>query len=203
LDPFRQCSDSQLWQALEQVQMQDAIRQLPLGLSAPLSEGGSNLSVGQRQLLCLARAITRRSRLLIMDEATANVDLDTDAIIQKTIRSRFQDCTVVVIAHRLNTIMDSDRVMVLDHGNMLEFDVPHRLLSNVNGALTKMVSETGAGMARELRRMAFTKYATLPTERGGPHPDEIIMPVSTAIGSASSEDLVAQASIAAPPPMVS
>ena len=95
-----------------------------------ITEGGSNLSVGQRQLMCLARALLRKTKVLILDEATAAVDLETDDLVQATIRQEFSECTVITIAHRLNTIMDSNRVMVLDQGKIAEFDSPDNLLAN-------------------------------------------------------------------------
>ena len=94
------------------------------GLEHQITEGGSNLSVGQRQLMCLARALLRKTKVLILDEATAAVDLETDDLVQATIRQEFSECTVITIAHRLNTIMDTNRVMVLDQGNIAEFDSP-------------------------------------------------------------------------------
>jgi ATP-binding cassette subfamily C (CFTR/MRP) protein 4 len=158
LDPFGQRSNDELWRALGEVQLREAIQEMPGGLDALIADSGTNLSIGQRQLLCLARAITRSSRVLVMDEATANVDLDTDAVIQRTIRSRFADCTVIVVAHRLNTIMDSDRVMVMDNGRLMEFDSPYMMLQNPEGTFTKMVAETGKGMSRELIRIATEKH---------------------------------------------
>lgn len=100
-----------------------------LGLETHVSEASELFSVGQRQLLCLARAILRKSKILVMDEATANVDMETDELIQSTIRSRFTDCTVITVAHRLATIMDSDRVLVLGAGRVLEYDIPFQLLA--------------------------------------------------------------------------
>nr|CAH7712851.1 unnamed protein product [Callosobruchus chinensis] len=124
-----------------------------------VSEGGGNFSTGERQLICLARAILRNNRILIMDEATANVDQRTDSFIQDTIRRRFSNCTVITIAHRLNTIMDSDRVLVMSSGNILEFDHPHRLLQIPDGHFHKIVLETGQQMAMELKNLAEEAYS--------------------------------------------
>lgn len=117
-------------------------------------DGGANLSVGQRQLVCLARAILRDNKILVLDEATANMDPQTDKFIQATIRLRFKDCTVLTIAHRLNTVMDSDRVLVMDAGKAVEFDHPHLLLKQKNGIFTGMVETTGAGTASVLKSIA-------------------------------------------------
>uniref|UniRef100_A0A673LQK9 Canalicular multispecific organic anion transporter 1-like n=1 Tax=Sinocyclocheilus rhinocerous TaxID=307959 RepID=A0A673LQK9_9TELE len=143
LDPFEKSSDEEIWTVLELAHLKDYVRGLPTGLQHVVSEGGENLSVGQRQLLCLARALLRKSRILILDEATAAVDLETDDLIQNTIRTEFSHCTVLTIAHRLNTILDSSRVMVLDSGKIVEFDSPSVLLNNKQGHFYAMAKDAG------------------------------------------------------------
>ncbi|CAK1599802.1 unnamed protein product [Parnassius mnemosyne] len=154
LDPFNNYDDEQLWKALEAVDLKAAIS----ALDFKVSEGGSNFSLGQRQLVCLARAILRGNRILVLDEATANVDPKTDEFIQKTIRKKFADCTVLTVAHRLNTIMDSDRVMVMDAGRLVEFDHPYHLLKNPEGYFTKMVKETNEKMSAQLYQIAKNTF---------------------------------------------
>ena len=116
---------------------------MPSGLEYEIAEGGTNLSVGQKQLVCLARALLRKTKILILDEATASVDLDTDDLIQATIREEFSDCTVITIAHRLNTIMDSNRIMVLSDGQILELESPNKLLQDPESAFYKMAKDAG------------------------------------------------------------
>uniref|UniRef100_A0A3P9K0Y3 ATP-binding cassette, sub-family C (CFTR/MRP), member 2 n=1 Tax=Oryzias latipes TaxID=8090 RepID=A0A3P9K0Y3_ORYLA len=142
LDPFDKFSDEELWKALELSHLKDYVAGLQEGLQHEVAEGGENLSVGQRQLLCLARALLRKSRILILDEATAAVDLETDNLIQNTIRKEFAHCTVLTIAHRLHSIMDSSRVMVLDAGKIVEFDSPSNLLEN-RGYFYSMAKDAG------------------------------------------------------------
>ncbi|XP_037829737.1 multidrug resistance-associated protein 4 isoform X2 [Kryptolebias marmoratus] len=154
LDPFYQHTDEELWRALEEVQLKSVVEELPGKLETVLAESGSNFSVGQRQLVCLARAILRKNRILIIDEATANVDPRTDELIQKTIREKFRECTVLTIAHRLNTIIDSDRILVLDSGSIQELDQPFTLLQNKGGALYKLVQQTGQAEAAALLESA-------------------------------------------------
>jgi ATP-binding cassette subfamily C (CFTR/MRP) protein 1 len=114
-----------------------------IGLDAQVYEGGSNLSLGQKQLLCLARALLNPSKVLVLDEATAAVDVQTDKIVQETIRSAFKDRTILTIAHRLDTIMDSDRVVVLDHGEVREFDTVPNLLALPQGIFRLLCEEGG------------------------------------------------------------
>ncbi|XP_073280878.1 ABC transporter C family member 12-like isoform X1 [Primulina huaijiensis] len=157
LDPFSEHNDPDLWEALERAHLKDVVRRSAIGLDAEVLEGGENFSVGQRQLLSLARALLRRSRILVLDEATAAVDVRTDALIQKTIREEFKSRTMLTIAHRLNTIIDSDQVLVLDSGQVLEHDTPEKLLENRASAFSKMVQSTGSANAEYLRSLVVRK----------------------------------------------
>ncbi|KAL3319266.1 Multidrug resistance-associated protein 4 [Cichlidogyrus casuarinus] len=129
LDPQSVYTDDQILRALHHVQLDQMLTTMSEGLDAMISQEGSNLSAGQRQLVSLARAILRGNKILVVDEATANVDPATDTIIQQTIRKEFADCTVLTIAHRLHTIMDSDLVLVMEAGKVVEFGEPHELLN--------------------------------------------------------------------------
>ncbi|KAK7322538.1 hypothetical protein VNO77_25923 [Canavalia gladiata] len=157
LDPFNEHNDADLWEALERANLKDVIRRDPFGLDSQVLEGGDNYSVGQRQLLSLARALLRRSKVLVLDEATAAVDVRTDALIQKTIRQEFQSCTMLIIAHRLNTIIDCNRILLLDAGQVLEYSSPEELLQNEGTAFYKMVHSTGPENAQYLCSLVFGK----------------------------------------------
>uniref|UniRef100_A0A182JZF0 Uncharacterized protein n=1 Tax=Anopheles christyi TaxID=43041 RepID=A0A182JZF0_9DIPT len=170
LDPFSLYDDDMLWRAIGEVELRTAIS----GLDFMVTEGGTNFSVGQRQLICLARAILRNNKILVLDEATANVDPQTDALIQKTIREKFKHCTVLTVAHRLHTVMDSDRILVMDAGEAREFDTPHLLLQQEGGILKDMVEATGPSESESLKRIAAETYAQMDPNRhlmnGMPNP---------------------------------
>ncbi|XP_068555233.1 multidrug resistance-associated protein 1 isoform X4 [Anas acuta] len=142
LDPFDQHSDEDIWRSLELAHLKNFVSALPDKLNHECAEGGENLSVGQRQLVCLARALLRKSKILVLDEATAAVDLETDNLIQSTIKSQFEECTVLTIAHRLNTIMDYTRVLVLDRGEVVECGSPDSLLQE-KGIFYSMAKDSG------------------------------------------------------------
>ena len=143
LDPFQHHSDEEIWNALKLAHLHEFVNSLEAGLQNEIAEGGENLSIGQRQLICLARALLRKTKVLILDEATAAIDLETDDLIQATIRSEFKDCTILTIAHRLNTIMDYDKIMVLDNGSLIEFDSPKTLMEDQNSIFHSMASKAG------------------------------------------------------------
>ncbi|KAM3966704.1 ATP-binding cassette sub-family C member 4-like [Aphomia sociella] len=154
MDPFDKYQDADIWNALEQVELKNSIS----SLSADVASGGTNFSAGQRQLLCLARAALARNKLLVLDEATANVDPNTDSLIQKSIRKHFTDCTVVTVAHRLHTIADSDRVIVMEAGQIVEYEHPHKLLQNPEGHFSSMVKQLGAASEQRVRELAKEAY---------------------------------------------
>ncbi|KAM6418865.1 multidrug resistance-associated protein 1-like [Pluvialis apricaria] len=149
LDPLGKHSDLELWEVLELCDLKDFVQSLPKKLLHEISEGGENLSVGQRQLVCLARVLLRKTKILVLDEATASVDVETDNLVQSTIKREFYNCTILTIAHRLHTVMDSERVLVLDAGRILEYDTPHNLLEG-KGAFSEMVAEAGIRTERKL-----------------------------------------------------
>ncbi|XP_036674589.3 ATP-binding cassette sub-family C member 4 [Drosophila suzukii] len=159
LDPMDERSDEEMWKALGDVELRSYVSTLIGGLNCRMYDGGSNFSVGQRQLVCLARAILRHNKILIMDEATANVDPETDKLIQQTIRSKFAHCTVLTIAHRLHTVMDSDRVLVMDAGEVRELGHPYELLQRPGGYLRQLVDNTGAATSSALQQAAEQSYS--------------------------------------------
>jgi ATP-binding cassette subfamily C (CFTR/MRP) protein 1 len=141
LDPFDDYSDDIIWDALRNAELQDFVKSLGNGLQSTVAEQGLNFSAGQRQLICVARALVRGNKIIIMDEATASVDSETDQKLQKMIRSAFADCTVICIAHRINTIVDSDKICVLNDGTVVEYDSPGNLLKDESSEFFGLVTE--------------------------------------------------------------
>lgn len=158
LDPFHEFDDIKIWNTLEKVQLRSVVEHMQGGLEGQIAEGGSNFSVGQRQLMCLARALLRENKILILDEATANIDFKTDSIVQKVIRDYCTECTVLVIAHHLRTVMDSDRILVLNRGRVREFGEPYALLQNSNSLLQRIIRQTGSDASKTLTKMAFEHH---------------------------------------------
>lgn len=154
LDPWGQSTDKEILDALVTVKVADAEHRGMQALDDYVDEGGRNFSVGERQLLCLARAVLSQPKVLVLDEATASVDAETDAFIQRMIRQRFKGTTLLTIAHRLNTIMDYDVVLVMDKGKVAEFGSPKDLLENPDGLFTGLVDSTGRESSMVLRRMS-------------------------------------------------
>jgi len=138
LDPFRDYSDAELDRVLDEVHLKSFVDKQPDKLNTKVVEYGDNLSVGQCQLICIARALLRRPKIILMDEATSSIDSVTDALIQRTVAEKFANATVITIAHRLNTIMDASRIMVLREGRLLEFDTPRVLMANKRSAFSSM-----------------------------------------------------------------
>ena len=149
--------DKDIWDVLGYVGLTAYVSSLEQKLDSPVSENGENLSVGQRQLMCLCRAILLKPKILIMDEATASVDLDADKLIQISIKTHFAGTTVLSIAHRLNTVADFDRVVVLQNGELVEFDSPHSLLSDPKSLFSMLADATGSSNSKILREIAYKK----------------------------------------------
>ncbi|RDX84649.1 ABC transporter C family member 4, partial [Mucuna pruriens] len=148
IDPIGQYTDEEIWKSLERCQLKEVVAAKPEKLDSLVVDNGENWSVGQRQLLCLGRVILKRSRLLFMDEATASVDSKTDGVIQKIIREDFAACTIISIAHRIPTVMDCDRVLVVDAGRAKEYDKPSKLLQRQSmfGALVQEYANRSTGL---------------------------------------------------------
>lgn len=162
LDPIGAVNDDDtLWNALEKVGLGDAIRRLNGGLNAPVAEFGESLSVGQRQLICLARVLLRRVKVILLDEATSSVDYNTDQAMQRVIRDSFSECTILTIAHRLNTIISCDRILVMEAGKVADFDTPHVLLTKQGGSIfSSLVDELGPQTSAALRQKAAEAAAS-------------------------------------------
>ena len=157
LDPFKQSTDAECWTALKRVQLDKKLSE-STGLYTSVLHGGKNWSAGERQLLCMARALLRQNKVLVLDEASAFIDQESDTRLQEMIRTEFRSTTVITIAHRLETIIDYDRVLVLDNGCVAEFDHPHILLQKSDGIFKSLVSNTGSNMSARLARVARDAY---------------------------------------------
>ncbi|POY70789.1 hypothetical protein BMF94_6201 [Rhodotorula taiwanensis] len=161
LDPSGRATDAQMWAALEQCRLKEHVEQMEGKLDAHIDEGGTNFSAGQRQLICLGRALLRRSKILVLDEATAAVDVESDRDIQTVIRREFAACTIFVIAHRLNTIMDCDKILVMSAGSVAEFDSPQNLLQDPDSIFYSLAKEAG---------LVKTSGTNTPRTNGGKTP---------------------------------
>ncbi|KAI8917478.1 P-loop containing nucleoside triphosphate hydrolase protein [Entophlyctis helioformis] len=159
LDPFHRSTDEEIWKALDAVQLGDKVRNMPSKLETAVTENGKSVSQGQRQLICIARAILSKAKILVLDEATASLDAQTDLLIQETIKKNFADLTMLTIAHRLNTIIECDRVLVMDAGKVVEFDEPVKLLDRPDGIFRSLVEQTGEAAAAKLRECAEVAHA--------------------------------------------
>lgn len=148
LDPWVQHSDTDIWAVLEKVHLKSMMGSRcssGAALQLVITEGGQNLSAGERQLICLARAFLQKAKIIVLDEATANIDYLTDRMIQDVIRKEMSHCTVLTIAHRLDTVLEYDRIMVLENGRIVEFDKPDILLQNKDSFFSELYFSFQAG----------------------------------------------------------
>lgn len=164
IDPFNKVSDEKIMECMKKVDLWEHIKEkegetdpIKAKLESEVEEGGANYSVGQRQLICLARALIRNPKVLLMDEATANIDLQTDQFIQKMLSREFKDTTVITIAHRLNTIINYDKIMVLEKGKVKEFDEPIKLLTDEESFFGNSIKKVGEKYYNEMVEMAKNK----------------------------------------------
>lgn len=140
IDPYSNYTDDEIWSTLEMVHMKDHIHTLELAIT----DHGSNFSTGQRQLICLARAIIKKNKIVVLDEATANMDPDAEILAQQAIDAHFSDCTIFIIAHRLQAVLQCDKIIVMDKGEIIEFENPMTLLENKNSHFSKMLATDSA-----------------------------------------------------------
>ncbi|KAH9652210.1 ABC transporter C family member 3 [Citrus sinensis] len=157
VDPLEEYTDEQIWEALDKCQLGDEVRKKEGKLDSKVTENGENWSMGQRQLVCLGRVLLKRRKILMLDEATASVDTATDNLIQQSLRQHFSDCTVITIAHRITSVIDSDMVLLLSHGLIEEYDSPRKLLENKSSSFSQLVAEyTQRSNVYNRRSISFT-----------------------------------------------
>ena len=159
LDPFEEYSSAQLWTALDKSHLKAKIESLPGQLEACVLENGVNFSTGERQLICLARALLRDNSILLIDEATANVDMHTDVLVQQAIRSHFSHCSVLTIAHRIESVIDSDRILVLERGRICEDSAPFLMLQDENSYLSRLLLQFDPSTHMHLKQLAWINYS--------------------------------------------
>jgi ABC-type multidrug transport system fused ATPase/permease subunit len=157
LDPYSHCSEEEMWNALKSVHLSEKVKDMPLQLDTPIVENGTIFTFAQRQLFCIARAILLKCKILILDEATSAVDLHTEHMIQETIDNNFQNYTVLFVGHRLNSIIEADKILVMDQGQVVEYDPPDVLLSNPDGHFYSMVLQNGEDVVQSLHSQAVAK----------------------------------------------